>query len=53
MGRNVLMTYSRQEVDLWEVDGLMLGLEDLPGKQKELELEKQQQGGGGECPPYV
>lgn len=50
------MTYTRQETDLWELDGLVLRSENLCGKQKELEMEKQLQGGGapslgcmGEC----
>lgn len=40
------MTYTRQETNLWELDGLVLRSEDLCGKQKELEMEKQLQGGG-------
>lgn len=39
------MTYTRQETDLWELDGLVLRSEDLCGKPKELEMEKQLQGG--------
>lgn len=41
-------------MDLWEVDGLMLGSEDFCGKQKKLEMEEQQQRGGGKyVPQYV
>lgn len=34
------------------MDGLMLGSEDFCRKQKKLEMEKQQLGGGGKYPAY-